>query len=66
MLFAKNREFSQCEIDLVNNFLEKLIGKSKTRCRESAENQGFDFLDKWGTKMGFAKEVDDKHLILSL
>ncbi len=66
MIFSKNNDYSKSEIDLVKNFLEQLIGKSRDFCRKEAEKKGFTFLDKWDSKMGFAKEMDDKKLIMSL
>lgn len=66
MIFTKTKELSKCEVDLVKNFLEDLIGKSEDFCRSSAEKKGFTFLDKWDSKMGFVKEDENKYLILSL
>lgn len=66
MLFSERKQFNQCEIQLVNTFLEKLIDQQPDFCREAAEEEDFIFLDHWNNKMGFVKEVDDQYLILSL
>lgn len=66
MMFSKNNKYSKSEIELVKNFLEHLIGKSRDSCQKEVEENGFIFLDKWHTKMGFVKEMENKKLILSL
>lgn len=66
MIFSHNREFSDSEIELVNNVLEKLLGRKMSFCRNHVEENGFLFLDHWDDKMGFVKETESKYLILSL
>ncbi|MDZ7680435.1 MAG: hypothetical protein U5J63_01685 [Fodinibius sp.] len=66
MLFAKNSEYSERDISLVNSLLENLIDQSKKLCRKSVEENGFIFLDSWSDKMGFVKENNHSYQILSL
>lgn len=66
MLFSECRKFNECEVQLVKNFLERLIGQSWDDCQAMADKHEFIFLDSWNNKMGFVKEKKSLYLILSL
>lgn len=66
MFFRQKKIFNNHEINLIKDFLEKLMGKSKSYCKESAESQGFRLIDHWDNKMGFIKELKNRYYILCL
>jgi len=66
MIFVKNKDLSESDKKLVNNFLENLINKSRKLCQSIVKKNGFIFLDSWDNKMGFVKKRGDDELILSL
>lgn len=66
MIFSRNENFNDSEINLVRTFLEDLIGNDQDYCRNEAEEQDFIYLDHWNNKMGFVKEDKNRYLILSL
>lgn len=66
MPFSECRKFSEYEIQLVKDFLEKLVGEPKDYCKKMAQEHEFIFLDSWNNKMGFVREENELYLILSL
>lgn len=66
MLFSECRKLTECEIRLVKDFLEQLVGQPTDYCKRMAEEHDFIFLDSWNNKMGFIREEQELYVILSL
>lgn len=66
MVFSNNIKIRDCDIPLITDFLEQLIGKNVDDCRSRAENEDFIYLDAWDNKVGFARENKDEQYILTL
>jgi len=66
MPFSECRKFNEWEIQLVREFLEKLVGQSQDCCKKMAQEHEFIFLDSWNNKMGFIREKKESYVILSL
>lgn len=66
-MFPGNYEkYTEDDIRLIKDFLEKFIGQSWENCRILATQENFIMLDTWNEKMGFVKEEKNKYQILSL
>jgi len=66
MVYTNNIKIRDCDIPLITDFLEQLIGEDVETCRLRAMEEGFIYLDAWDNKVGFVKENENENYILTL
>lgn len=66
MLFPKDHDYSDQDIELIKTLLEKFVDQTPDQCQKAAEKAQFILLDSWNNKMGFVKEREQDYMILSL